>query len=283
MKSKISKQFWSLVVVCWIAANRLLDEQYTYRASALAFTTLLALVPLISIIVSLLTIFPIFSKLINIARDYILANFIPNSSAVIEHYFELFAQQATNLPKFTIIFLFFTAITLIITVKHTLNDIWHEPHEIKRLKPWLLYWLVLILAPFFIGSTVFISTYIFSLPWLSQLTHKLGVIPLLLVILSLGINTIMLSSLYIVVPSHNPTLGDGLFGGFIAAVLFEIAKKGFAFYLLKFPTYALIYGALAIIPLFLVWLYISWLIILYGALVTHTYYLQRMRKLHGTS
>lgn len=278
MKSKIITQLGSWIFICWIAAKRLLDEKYTYRASALAFTTLLAIVPLLLVIVSVFAILPIFSKLINITRDYILTNFIPASGSIIEHYLESFTQQAIHLPKFTVVFLIFTAIMLIVTVKHTLDDVWGAPYQKKKLKSWILYWLVLILAPIFIGLTVLISTYIFSFPWLANITHQLGLGPFLLHVLSLSINTIMLSTLYYVVPSHDGNWQDSLFGGLTAAILFEVAKKGFAFYLQKFPTYALIYGALATIPLFLVWLYISWLIILYGAILTHTHYLQSKKN-----
>lgn len=258
--------------ICGIAIKRLFVERYTYRASALSFSTLLALVPLLSVILSIITIFPIFTRFIDLTRNYVLANFIPTSSNVIEHYLEAFTQQASRLPTLGIVFLFFTAVTLIMTVEHTFNDIWQTRQRKKRVVPILLYWVVLILTPVFIGFSVLLSSYIFSLSWFSGATTELGLKIPLLNGLPLLINTAMFSVLYVVVPNCHVRWRDGFFGGFIAALLFEIAKKVFAIYILKFPSYELIYGTLATVPIFLLWIYVSWLIILFGALVTNTQY-----------
>lgn len=273
-------QIINLIIIFWRAARRLIEEQYTYRASALAFTTLLAIIPLLSSIVSLLTFFPIFTETLDLVRKYVLANFIPTSSDKINQYLETFTLQATHLPKLSILFLFFSAVMLIITVKHTLNDVWAKekihPHpsseKHKKIIDWILYWVVLILMPFFIAISVFLSGYLFSLPWFDTLVSNLSLKTFLLAIIPLLINTIVFSTLYIVVPNYRMQWYGGILGGFVAALLFELGKNAFAFYLSSFPSYELIYGALALIPIFLVWLYISWSIILYGALVTHTFY-----------
>lgn len=261
----------------WLSGKRLFQEQYTYRASGLAFATLLAIVPLLSVILSIIAIFPIFSNFVTLSQNYIFSNFLPTSGNLIQKYLLNFINQATHLPTVGIIFLLFTAIALIIMVEHTLNFIW-DTHKHKR--KWfnmLIYWLVLLCMPLLIGVSVALSTYVFSITWIAGTAKTLG----LITILPLVINTFIFSALYIVVPNCKVKFRDGIFGGLIAAILFEAAKKGFAFYLKHFPSYELIYGTLATIPIFLLWVYISWLIVLYGALVTHTRHVLRKRSVTG--
>jgi membrane protein len=261
-----------------ISFKRFFKEQYTYRASALAFTTLLSLVPLLTVIVFLVTKFPVFNKINQLAQSYILDNFIPASNTTIQFYLNNFTYQASHLPSLGIIFLLLTAMMLILTIEHTLNDIWDVRWKKRRIFSLMVYWIVLMLAPLLIGAGIFLSTYLFSLSWISSATHELGLKTPLLSSLPLLVNTVIFSLLYIVVPNFNVHWRDGLCGGFIAAGIFELAKIGFAFYLKQFPSYELIYGALAAIPIFLLWLYISWLIILFGALITHAQFKYRRHE-----
>lgn len=267
------------IKICWNAALRLIKERYTYHASALAFITLLTLVPLLSVIVSVISLFPIFTNVVDLAKSYIIENFIPTSSNVIAPYLENFIQQATNLSKVGIIFLFLTTGAMIVTIEHTLNEIWQAPDTREKYISWFIYWLVLLLAPPFIGISIFISSYLLSVTWFSGMTSLIGIKSFLIAGVPILINTLIFSTLYIVIPRYRIKWRDGIFGGCIAAILFEAAKFGFALYLKQFPHYALIYGALAAIPIFLVWIYIAWLIILYGALITHTQYQLRQKHI----
>lgn len=251
------------------ATERLVEEKYTYRASALAFTTLLAVVPLLSVILSIIAIFPFFDRFVELTQDYILTNFIPTSSNVIQFYLEEFIKKSSHLPTVGLFFLLITSIMLILTVEHTLNEIWHVQMRRKKWFSFLIYWAVLLSAPILIGVSIFISSYLFSLSWFAGTTNTLGIKQPLLNLIPLLINTVIFSLIYIVVPNEHVKLRNGLFGGLVAAILFEAAKKGFALYIFYFPSYELIYGALATIPIFLVWIYISWLIVLYGALVVY--------------
>jgi membrane protein len=276
-ENTMKKQLPYALQISVAVINRFFQEKYTYRASALSFTTLLALVPLLLVVVFFTSIFPIFTRLVALTQDYIFSNFIPTSSSVIQTYLEGFVQKAHNLPAIGIVFLFFTAGMLINTIVHTLNDIWRVPKRKKNIVPWVLYWLALILMPLLIGLTLFLSSYLFSLTWLSSAVDGLGFTFYLLGLFPLVMNTAIFTALYIIVPNCRVTQRDGFVGGLVAALLFEIAKKGFAFYIIYFPSYELIYGVLATIPIFLLWLYISWMIILIGALVSHTRYQLRQK------
>ncbi|MEO8402499.1 MAG: YihY family inner membrane protein [Gammaproteobacteria bacterium] len=275
---KLIKNTWGWIQICCTSAFRLFREKYTYRASALAFTTLLAIVPLLSVIVAFAAFFPFFSRFVNLAQNYIFTNFVPTSTSAIQPYIENFVKHASHLPALGIVILVFTAVTLIITVEHTMNEIWGAPKRLKKISAFFLYWFILLATPLLIGFSVFISTYLFSLSWFAHAETKLPIH--FLAFLPLIINTFMFSALYIIVPNHKVKTSDGFMGGFIAAFLFEVAKKGFAFYITQFKSYEVIYGALATIPIFLLWLYLSWLIILYGALVTNTKYLRTHKSLN---
>jgi membrane protein len=263
--AKLPKRLKNFLCALGLAARRFYHEDYSYRASALTYTTLLALVPLVSVVIALLTHFPKLLKIVELAQNYVLNNLIPTANDSIEYYLQVFTQQATHLPLLGILFLFITASLLIITVEDTFNHIWQIPLRKKNFASWVLYWAVLLLAPLAIGLSVFLSTLLFSFSWFAGVaiikTTWLGV-------LSLLINAALFSALYIIVPNTTVGIRNGIVGGLLAAVLFEIAKKTFAFYIHKYANYTLIYGALSTIPIFLVWVYISWFIVLYGALFT---------------
>jgi membrane protein len=264
------KQIRSFSVVFYAALKRLFAEKYMYRAAALSYTTLLTMVPLLTMLVSLFAVLPFFSHLIDIAETYVVSNLLPMADADIESQVNNFISHATQLPIWSFVFLLVTASLLILTVEGAINQIWGVVNRPKKILFVLLYWLVLIILPVFIGASVLLSTALFSLSWFSETTLLSNVTAQILLVLPVLINALIFSLLYIIVPRSKVSLVDGLLGGLIAAILFELARRGFGFYVGYFSNYHIIYGAFATIPLFLVWLYISWLIILFGAMFVHT-------------
>lgn len=261
-----------------ISLERFFNEGYTYRASALAFTTLLAIVPLASVVIALAAHFPFYSRLMNLAQQFVLNNFIPTTTQIIQTYLLNFTVQASHTTTSGIFFLFFSATLLIITVEDTIDDIWQAKQRQKQFFAWVVYWVVLLVAPLAVGLSLFLSTLLFSLSWFSSGSLSEFLKTPLLAGLSLLINTLLFSLLYVIVPNMKVRWSDGLLGGFFAAILFEIAKRSFTFYIHTFTSYELIYGTLATIPIFLVWVYISWVIVLYGALFTRTLDIVREEK-----
>lgn len=259
---RVLKRFFIITIT---ATRRLFSEKYTYRVSALSFETTLAIIPIISLSVFLITFFPFFSKLIYLTEEYILQNFIPDAANKIEIYFENFIQHAVHLPLLSIVFLIFTGIMMVNTIDETLNDIWQIKIRRKIFLAWIIYWFIILLTPLLIGLSVFITTSVLTLYGLSHTGFILAFcIPVF-------INTILFSAIYIFSPHVYVKLRDGLFGGFLAAVLFEIARLAFSYYIKQFSNYEIVYGAFAIIPIFLIWIYIGWFIILWGAIFTHTF------------
>lgn len=251
------------------ATKRFFADNYLYEASALAFTTLLTLVPLLSILIYVLSIFPFFDKLFMLAKHYIFTNFVPTSGTVIEQYLEEFSQQATVLPTTSMLFLLFSIIMLISLVKNIINTIWGSPRYRNTLLS-ILHFLAILVMPVLIAISIYITNGVVGFYWITHTADILGLQLLLSGLLVFFTETLSFTLLYMVMPSCPVKLKDGLMGGLVATVLFEIAKTGFVFYIQFFPSYQLIYGALAIVPIFLLWLYISWAIVILGALISHT-------------
>jgi membrane protein len=246
---------------------RFYKGKYLFRASALSFTSLLAFIPLISILVSLLSRFPHVQKMFISLQHMFFENFVPTQGSQIDKYVEEFVHQATKLPLVSFAFLIFISVALLVTVDRTLNHVWGGTSR-KVMKSIGVYWLILILPSVVIFAAIAGSTYVFSLKLFSQFGeagdyHKylLDTFPLVLTYFSFFI-------LYHVVPHSKVKWGHSLSGAFVATVLFELAKHLFVLYVQFFPTYSLLYGALAVIPLFMIWVYLVWIIVLFGALLT---------------
>jgi membrane protein len=252
--------------ILFVASKRFLDEQFFYRASALAFTTLLALVPLLFVVFFFMTTFPIFSDAFLAGENYIYQHFLPNAASSIIGYLQNFMHQAARLPTLSIIFLFITTLLLVDTIEETLNNIWHAPYRkgLNRIIVLFTFWIIFLLIPLILGLGVFLSSYLLNFidPSNVFISFVLYFVPLI-------VNIIFLTLTYTLIPNVKINWTDGLIGGIIAGIIFEIAKILFAFYLINFPSYSLIYGSFAILPIFLIWLYIFWAIIIYGALLSY--------------
>lgn len=257
------KQFWQ-----WVS-QEFMQDACLMRASALTFTSLLALVPLMVVVYSALSMFPFFDQAASQIRSFIFSNFVPHTGQVVEQYLLTFQQQASHLPLLGFVFLFVTAIMMMLTLERTLNAIWkvRKPRQLKG--SLLLYWAVLTIGPLLLGASLIVSSYFISLHWLADSQvgrtyshHLLRMLPFICTVLAFWF-------LYLVVPHCKVRVKDAFFGALVAAVLFEVGKRLFTWYVVSFPTYTLIYGALASVPLFLLWLYVSWIVFLFGAEVVN--------------
>lgn len=258
-----------MLKACILAAKRFYAEGYSYRVSSLVYTTLLAIVPLMLVIVSATSIFPVFNKIISLSESYIIRTFVPTSANTLKYYFQGFITQASKLPASSIIFLFITAVMLVNTIVDTLNDIWRAPKKNLNFFSLLVYWLILLIIPVLIGLSALLTSSIVSLSGKVSFLPTIKVNDNILLFLSIPINALLFALFYTFGPNTKVRWRDGLSGGLLAAVFFELARIGFIYYIEQFPSYALIYGAFAVIPIFLVWLYISWFIILFCGLVTY--------------
>lgn len=249
----------------WHVLRRFHEDKSLQLASSLTFTTLLSLVPLVTIALTLISAYPVFVSLADQVKSFILQNLLPEvGGKMISRYVEQFSERAGELTVFGTAFLAITAFTLMVTIERAFNSIWRVTRPRPTVQRIIMYWAVLSLGPILIGASLSITSYLVSI--------SLGVarqIPfaaeILLRIVPVALTILAFSLMYFIVPNRQMRARDALVGGIAAGLLFELMKRGFALYVTKVPTYAMVYGAFASIPIFLLWIYLSWLVIVLGA------------------
>lgn len=247
---------------------RFYEERGLQTAGSLTYTTLLSLVPLFTVALAVSTAFPVFDDTVGALQEFVLENFLPDARGIdtIADQITAFTQNAGRLTAIGLGFFFVTAVMLMMTIDVSLNRLFRVQRSRPLVQQVLIYWAVLTLGPVLIGGSLSMTSFAVgaSLGWL-QLGFAadvvLGVLPFIFTCAALTL-------LYGIVPYRAVKLRDALIGGVVAGIAFELAKRGFAIYLARFPTYTLIYGAFATIPIFLLWLYLSWVVVLAGATLT---------------
>jgi membrane protein len=247
---------------------RFYEERGLQTAGSLTYTTLLSLVPLFTVALAVSTAFPVFDEAMTALQEFVLENFLPDARGIetIAEQITMFSQNAGRLTAIGLAFFFVTAVMLMMTIDVSLNRLFRVQRSRPLLQQVLMYWAILTLGPVLIGGSLSMSSFALgaSLGWL-----KLGfAADVVLRVLPFVFTCAALTLVYGIVPYRVVKPRDALIGGVVAGIAFEIVKRGFAIYLARFPTYSLIYGAFATIPIFLVWLYISWVVVLAGATLT---------------
>ncbi len=247
---------------------RFVQDRCMNMASSLTFTTLLSLVPLITIMLTFFSAFPQFAAFSEHAKSIVLSNMLPETGGrIISRYMEQFAENAAKLTTVGIVFLGVTAMLMIYTIDNAFNTIWRVSRQRKLVQRMLVYWAVLTLAPLLVGGSLSMTSWLISVSVgnLGQLSGTmLGVFKLV----SLLLATLAFAFLFRVVPNRFVPVHHAFIGGAVSALAFEAMNRSFALYIAYFPTYKLVYGAFASIPIFLLWIYLSWLTVLMGAVLT---------------
>ena len=248
-------------------AARFSHDRCSQMAASLTFTTLLSLVPLITIALTLFSAFPVFDDFSTEIKRFILSNMMPETGGkMITRYMTQFADSAANLTAVGIVFLALTAMLMMHTIDSAFNTIWRVSHPRAMVQRVLVYWAALTLAPLLIGGSLSLTS------WLAGVSagHARQISAIGVIVLKVApvvLTTIAFSLLFRVVPNRHVPLSHAIIGGVAASAAFESMNRTFAFYIAHFPTYKLVYGAFASIPIFLLWVYLSWLTILMGALI----------------
>lgn len=248
-------------------AHRFMVDECPKLAASLAYTTLLALVPLVTIGLAVFSAFPAFETFSIGVHDFLARTMLPATvEQIVAAHLEQFTRSAGRLTALGMAVLGITALLLMQTIDAAMQRIF----AVQRTRPLMLrvltYWGVLTLGPLLIGASVSISSYVVT----ASLGENQRASVVLLDTVPVLLTVVAFTLLYKVVPNRRVSTFDALVGGICAAVLFELMKGGFTFYIARFPTYTLIYGAFAAIPIFLVWIYLSWLVVLLGAVIAAT-------------
>jgi len=244
--------------------QRFLADRGPHSAAALTYTTLFAVVPMMTVTFAMLSAIPAFQGVGEQIQMYIFSNFIPSTGATIQEYLVAFTDQARQLTWFGVGFLTATALMMLLTIEKAFNVIWRVRQPRRGMSSFLLYWAILSLGPLLLGAGFAMSTYITSLSLISG-PHALIGVRTILKAMPLVLSIAAFTLIYAAVPNTRVPLRHALVGGVFTAVLFEAAKQMFGLYVSYFPSYQLIYGAFAAVPLFLLWVYLSWMIVLFGA------------------
>lgn len=245
-------------------------DNCAFAAGALTYTSLLSLVPLMAVTFSVLAAFPVFESVTADLQNFVFANFVPAAGEIVAEHLQSFAQKASQLTAAGIVFLVLTAVMLMANIDNALNAIFKVRSKRRLLASFLVYWAVLTLGPLLLGASLVMTSFLVSAPMFDDAAATVGGKARLLSLMPYVAATIAFALLYMVVPNRRVRWRHALVGGLLAAVLFEAAKRTFAWYVTSFPTYEAIYGALAAVPIFLIWIYLSWLVILIGAEFTYT-------------
>lgn len=240
-----------------------------FAAGALSFTSLLSLVPLMAVTFSVLAAFPVFQTVTTDLQAFVFKNFVPAAGEVVSEHLNQFAQKASGLTAAGIVFLLITALMLMGNIDRALNAIWKVQKKRSFTSSFLIYWAILTLGPLLVGAGLVMTSYLVSAPLFNEAADTVGGKARLLSLVPYLTETLAFALLYMLVPNRPVRRRHAFAGGLLAAVLFETAKHTFAWYVTQFPTYEAIYGALAAMPIFLVWIFLSWLVILIGAEFTY--------------
>lgn len=254
---------------CRLVFKRYYEDRCNRVAGALSYTTLLALVPLSAVLFAVFSVFPKFQAWLTTAQEFIYRNFVPASGEVIQQYLRSFAENTTGLTIWGTIFLVVTSLLLMSSIEQTFNDIWHVKQKRRTLYRFLSYWALLTLVPILIGASFSISSYVVAKALTGSESDSIFKIlySSFLRLLPVLLELIIFWLLYTVVPNIRVRWRHALIASLIALLMFELAKSGFAYFIVHFSAYKTIYGAIAALPIFFVWLYISWVVILLGAVI----------------
>ncbi len=261
-KSLLKWRFWAKVFV------RFRHNQGTDSVAILAYTTLIGVVPLLAVMLSLFSVSTYFESFETVVMERVVHNLIPSSQPVIEEYLMMFSMQAVHLKGPGLVIMLFTTLMLLWKIDQKLNGLW--PHGLKR-KWWvsILHYLgVSLLGPILLGLSLVSSSYVLALPWLAETTPWLEKLTFGISLLPQIFSLLGFMLLYKLVPVTYVPVKAAFVGGMFATIQLELLKSGFELYIKWVPTYDLIYGAFASVPLFLLWLYLIWFIVIWnGALV----------------
>ncbi|MDZ7891789.1 MAG: YihY family inner membrane protein [Rhodoferax sp.] len=248
--------------------ERFREDRLGLTASSLTFTTTIALVPLITVALAVFTAFPMFAKFQDVLQRWLIESLVPDNIArQVLGYLNQFSGKASRLGVAGLAILLGTALALIFTIDRTLNSIW----RVKKRRPFgqrvLVYWAAVTLGPLLLGASLSITSY--------AITASKGVvgglpggITFLLDSLQFGLVAAGTAAMFHYVPNTYVRWGHAWMGGLFVSAGMELARKGLAMYLAKVPTYSVVYGAFATVPILLIWIYVAWVIVLLGAALT---------------
>ena len=244
--------------------KRFLGDQLFASAGALSFTTVFALVPLSMVVFGVLSAFPVFEQWSSQLSHYIFSNFVPRAANAVEGYLRAFSANTKDMTTAGVIALVISLLITLSSIETTFNRIWRVPTARPKLSRFLVYWTVLTLGALVAAASLALSTRFFALEVFETQPGRWAE-ALILRVTPIAIELLAFASLFKVVPHRTVQWRHAFAGGLLAVLVFEAIKTGLGYYLGSFGSYQKIYGPLAFVPIFLLWIYLGWASILLGA------------------
>jgi membrane protein len=260
------REFWRRAAYL---VSRFGADRCSENAAALTYMSLFALVPLLTVLYTVASAVPAFQGVETQMQAFLFEHLMPDSSLEIQEYLDDFSRQAKNLTGPGIVFLLVTSVLMLHNIEKAFNMIWRARKSRSAVSSFVLYWAVLTLAPITIGLALGISTYLSSFANVLDDFDVIGAKAFLLKSIPLLLSTAGFSLLYAAVPNCRVPFKHALIGGFSTALAFHIARSIFTD-LMVGSSFTFIYGAFAVVPLFLLWIYVSWIIVLVGGILVHS-------------
>lgn len=254
---------------CRFVIQQFFQRHGFQSASSLAYTTLLSIVPLVGLMFAFFGDLPVFKEISETIQEFVFNNFVPTFGQTVREHLIEFSVKASQLTITGIIALIIIALFMMATIDSALNDIWNVLSRRSAISRFLIYWAVLTIGPILVSVSLYSTSYLLALPFAGSVDSTSTITPRLLAFMPFITTTIAFSLMYILVPNCYVNRRYAIIGGLVAALLFEVAKYAFGFYVRAVPTYEIIYGAIAVIPIFLVWIFLSWSIVLLGAQIAY--------------
>ncbi|MGD8555756.1 MAG: YihY family inner membrane protein [Chromatiales bacterium] len=253
----------------WNHTRKLLTQFFEHRgltnAASLTYSTLLSLVPMLTVVFAVLSAFPLADQMAQMLQDFIFRHFVPAAGQAVQSHIEDFIARASQLSGLSFLFLIIIALLLMQNIDNALNGIWQTRQRRRPAQKFLVYWALISLGPLLLAISIALTSYMVTIPLLAEARESLHLGNRALLIAPVVVSMTAFSLMYLIIPNHRVPVRYALAGGLFAAVLFDLANRAFGFYVTSLASYQAIYGALAVIPIFLVWIYLSWVIFLLGA------------------
>ena len=264
----------------WYVAKRYWHDHCFQSAAAMSYNFLFAAIPMIAVGLSILAAFPVFDDIRVGLQDFMVRFLLPQAGEEFRVALDEFLRNTRNLTAVGIVALAVTAIILLDTIETVFNRIWRQSQVRPLMARVTMYWAILTLAPLFVGGSVALSAIVFNQGGLARFS---GLIAVLVWLAPFGLMLIAFALSYIIIPYRRVYLRGAVVGAAVAALMFQGLRWGFALYVEAFPSYKTIYGTLSVIPIFLLWVYLVWCVVLFGAEMVAAFPEWRRRPGAGTA
>lgn len=251
--------------------KRFLEDNCQQKAASLTYTTMLSIVPIVTVLLMILSSVPALASVRAQIYEVIYSNLLPQSSLQVSQYINSFAEKSTNLTAIGAIFLFVTAIMTLTTIERAFNQIWRVEDRSGGIKSMLRYWAIVTLGPLVLGTAFIVSSAVQSLSFLNRQIGGYGIDWSFWVqVVSIAITVAGFIAMYWFIPKARVPVKNAAIAGIFVAVMFELLKYSFGTVMSNFTSYEAIYGAFAAIPILLLWIYLAWNLILLGVEISYT-------------